>query len=120
VRIRRLIQFATLLIASGVALSAGAGAQDEGATNGIATRAQTVTDAEQAKAEHLMPQEPPRGERKCRALNLAGYPPEVDSHSGPNTRGRTSWLIISPGIPTSRDQPEDGTGEEVHSISMVC
>jgi len=64
VRIRRLIQFATLLIASGVALSAGAGAQDEGATNGIATRAQTVTDAEQAKAEHLMPQEPPRGERK--------------------------------------------------------
>jgi hypothetical protein len=69
VRIRLARQFAMLLFASSIAgsLSAGAqeaGAQQGGAVSGSASRAQTVADAEQEKAKHLTPQEPPRGERK--------------------------------------------------------
>jgi hypothetical protein len=64
VRTRRLIQFAMLLVASTIAGSLGALAQDGGAVNGSVSRAQTVADAEQEKAKHLQPQEPPRGERK--------------------------------------------------------
>ncbi len=63
-RIRRATQFAMLLIAGSAALSANARAQDVGATSGIPSRAQAVADAEQEKAKHLKPQEPPRGERK--------------------------------------------------------
>jgi hypothetical protein len=57
-------KFALLLVASGIAGSVHAIAQDGGPINGTASRAQAITDAEQAKAEHLAPQEPPRGERK--------------------------------------------------------
>jgi hypothetical protein len=63
-RIRLAGQFAVLLIASSVALSARAGAQDTGTTSGNGPRAQAVADAEQEKAKHLAPQDPPRGERK--------------------------------------------------------
>jgi hypothetical protein len=63
VRIRRLLQFALLLMAGSVAL-VSAGAQDGGVSNGSASRAQAVADAEQEKAKHLEPEEPPRGERK--------------------------------------------------------
>jgi hypothetical protein len=64
VRIRLARQFAVLLITSSVALSARAGAQDTGATSVGGPRAQAVANAEQEKAKHLEPQEPPRGERK--------------------------------------------------------
>jgi hypothetical protein len=64
VRIRFARQFAMLVVASGIAGSLSAGAQDAGTANGSASRAQTVIDAEQEKAKHLEPQEPPRGERK--------------------------------------------------------
>jgi hypothetical protein len=64
VRIRLARQFATLLVASGIAGSLSAGAQDAPVTSGSASRAQVVADAEQEKAKHLKPQEPPRGERK--------------------------------------------------------
>jgi hypothetical protein len=64
VRIRLAKRFAMLLVASSIAVSASAGAQDGGAINGTASRAQAVTDAEQEKALRLVPQEPPRGERK--------------------------------------------------------
>jgi hypothetical protein len=64
VRIQRLIQFAMLLMASSIALSASALAQDAGVTNDSASRAQAVAAAEEEKAKHLKPQEPPRGERK--------------------------------------------------------
>jgi hypothetical protein len=64
VRIRCPRQFAVLLVASSIAGSLSAGAQDAGATNGSASRAQVVADAEQEKAKHLEPQEPPKGERK--------------------------------------------------------
>jgi len=64
VRIRRAIQFALLLFASSIAGSLSADAQDAGVINGSASRAQAVGDAEQEKAKHLEPQEPPRGEQK--------------------------------------------------------
>lgn len=57
-------QFAVFLIGSSVAISVGALAQDGGVAAGSASRAQAVADAEQEKAKHLTPQEPPRGERK--------------------------------------------------------
>src|ERR1700733_12536186 len=53
-----------LLVASSVAFSIHARAQDGGVTNGSASRAQSVANAEQEKAAHLKPQKPPRGERK--------------------------------------------------------
>jgi hypothetical protein len=61
VRIRLARRFAMLLVASSIAASASAGAQDTVA-DGSASRAQTMVDAEQDKAMHLVPQEPPRGE----------------------------------------------------------
>jgi hypothetical protein len=64
VRIRLARRFAMVLIASNVALSLCAGAQDTGATGGSGPRAQAVANAEREKAKHLEPQEPPRGERK--------------------------------------------------------
>jgi hypothetical protein len=64
VRIRLARQFATLLVASSIAGSLGALAQDAEVTSSSASRAQTVADAEKEKAKHLEPQEPPRGERK--------------------------------------------------------
>ena len=63
-RIRLARQLAMLLVASGIAGSLGAGAQDGGASSGAPSRAQAVVDAEMEKAKHLEPQEPPRGERK--------------------------------------------------------
>lgn len=63
-RIRLSRQFAMLLIASSMAVSVSACAQDAGATKGGDSRAQAVADAEQEKAKHLEPQEPPRGEEK--------------------------------------------------------
>ena len=63
VRVRLIRQFAVLLVASGFAGSLGL-AQDGGAISGATSRAQSVADAEQEKAKHLTPQEPPRGERK--------------------------------------------------------
>jgi hypothetical protein len=64
VRIRLTRRFAMLLVASSIAASLSAGAQDAGAISGNASRAQAVADAEQQKARRLQPQEPPRGERK--------------------------------------------------------
>jgi hypothetical protein len=49
-----------LLVAGAVAGSLSTLAQDAGSSS----RAQAVADAEQEKAKHLEPQEPPRGERK--------------------------------------------------------
>jgi hypothetical protein len=63
VRIRLARQFALLLVAS-IAYSLSALAQDGAMTSGSTSRAQAVADAEQEKAKHLEPQEPPRGERK--------------------------------------------------------
>jgi hypothetical protein len=63
-RIRFVRKFAMLLVASGIAGSLTAVAQDGGPISGTASRAQAITDAEQEKAEHLVPQEPPRGELK--------------------------------------------------------
>lgn len=63
-RIRLARQFAMLLVAGSIAGSLSAFAQDAGVTNGSASRAQAVADAEQEKAKHLEPQKPPRGERK--------------------------------------------------------
>ena len=63
-RIRLARQFAMLLAASGIAGLLSAGAQDGVSTNGSGSRAQTVIEAEQEKAKHLVPQEPPRGEWK--------------------------------------------------------
>jgi hypothetical protein len=60
VRIRLARQFAMLLVASSIAGSLSALAQEAGS----ASRAQGVADAEQEKAKHLEPQKPPRGERK--------------------------------------------------------
>jgi len=64
VRIRRIRQCANLmlLVASAIAGSVSAGAQDGNGT--ITTRAGAVIDAEQEKAKHLEPQEAPRGEKK--------------------------------------------------------
>jgi hypothetical protein len=109
-RIRLARQFAVLLIASSVAFSARAGAQDTGATSGSGPRAQAVADAEQEKAKHLEPQVPPRGERKFDhiqkalssarltrtgpASNLAEYPREADSRSDRNIPGRICWQTI--------------------------
>jgi hypothetical protein len=64
VRIRFVRQFATFLVASGIAGSLSARAQDAGVTNGSTSRAQAIANAEQEKAKRLAPQEPPRGERK--------------------------------------------------------
>ena len=57
-------QFAMLVISSFVAVSLVAHAQDGMVVSGSASRAQAVADAEQEKAKHLVPQEPPRGEQK--------------------------------------------------------
>jgi hypothetical protein len=64
VRIRLDRQFAILLVASSVAVSLSARAQDAGVANATTSRAQAIADAEQEKAKHLTPQKPPRGERK--------------------------------------------------------
>ena len=63
-RIRLVRQFAMLFIASGIAVSLNATAEDGEVIYASASRAQSVADAEQEKAAHLVPQEPPRGERK--------------------------------------------------------
>ena len=63
-RIRVIGQFAMLLVAGCIAGSLSAGAQDTGTADGSTSRAQAIIDAEQAKAKHLEPQEPPRGELK--------------------------------------------------------
>ena len=57
-------QFAMLFVASSIAVSLSAGAQDGGSTNGSPSRAQAIADAEQQKAKNLTTQEPPRGELK--------------------------------------------------------
>jgi hypothetical protein len=62
-RIRFAKYFAALVVASSVAVSP-VRAQDGAPANGSGSRAQAVVDAEQEKAKHLTPQEPPRGERK--------------------------------------------------------
>src|SRR5580658_5273923 len=64
VRNRLAKQFCMLFLAISIAGSFSAQAQDQGATSGGASRAQAVADAEQEKAKHLAPQEPPKGERK--------------------------------------------------------
>src|SRR6202451_4914650 len=64
VRIRLDRQFPILLVASSVAVSLSARAQDAGVANATTSRAQAIADAEQEKAKHLTPQKPPRGERK--------------------------------------------------------
>jgi hypothetical protein len=64
VRNRLARQFCMLLVAISIAGSFSAQAQDQGATSGGTSRAQAVADAEQEKAKHLQPQEPPKGERK--------------------------------------------------------
>lgn len=63
-RIRLEKQFAIFLVASGIAASLSARAQDGPVNNGSASRAQTIAGAELEKEKHLEPQEPPRGERK--------------------------------------------------------
>jgi hypothetical protein len=63
-RIRRSRQFAVFLLISSFAVSVSALAQDGGAVSGSTSRAQAVAEAEQEKAKHLTPQEPPRGELK--------------------------------------------------------
>ena len=63
-RIRLARQFAMLLGAGAIAASLSVSAQDGGPIDGTASRAQAVADAEEEKAEHLLPQEPPHGERK--------------------------------------------------------
>jgi hypothetical protein len=64
VRIRLDRKFAMLFAAAWLTVSLGARAQDGAASDGNASRAQTIADAELEKAKHLTPQEPPRGERK--------------------------------------------------------
>jgi hypothetical protein len=64
VRVRLPRQYALLFVIGGVAASLTAIAQDAGVATTSPSRAQTVTDAEQEKAKHLTPQEPPHGERK--------------------------------------------------------
>jgi hypothetical protein len=64
VRIRLARQFAMLIVAGGIAASLTAGAQDGGSSDGTASRAKAIADAEQEKSLHLVPQQPPRGERK--------------------------------------------------------
>jgi hypothetical protein len=135
-RIRLAGQFAVLLIASSVALSARAGAQDTGATSGNGPRAQAVADAEQEKAKHLAPQEPPRGERKFDhiqksiidrtfnangpSLKFGGIPTGGGFSLGPQyTRqdllaDHLTWNTYVVG------SIANGTGERAHSISMIC
>lgn len=67
-KVRFTRRFAVLLLASGIAGSLRAGAQDGGGNSGSSSRAQSVADAEQEKAKHLTPQQPPRGERKFDGL----------------------------------------------------
>jgi len=57
-------QLVVLVVALGIAAPVRTDAQDADVTNGSASRAQTIADAEKQKSEHLKPQEPPRGERK--------------------------------------------------------
>jgi hypothetical protein len=64
VRIRLAREFAMLLVASGIAGSVNAIAQDGGVINASSSRTQAVADAEQEKEKHLVLQEPPRGELK--------------------------------------------------------
>jgi hypothetical protein len=110
VRIRLARQFAMPLVASDIAGSAGSGAHDGGAINGIASRAQTVADAKQEKAKHLELQEPPRGEQKFdhtqkdildRIFNAHGWSlkfTELATGGGfspdHNIRGRICWPIV--------------------------
>jgi hypothetical protein len=63
VRIRLCRSFVTLLVASGVAVSVSARAQNAEVVDGSASRAQAVIDAEQDKSLRLVRQEPPRGEQ---------------------------------------------------------
>ena len=62
--IRLVRQVAVLLVANSALLCLGAQAQDGGTIPNAPSRAQEVTDAEHAKAKHLSPQVPPKGERK--------------------------------------------------------
>ncbi|MFZ0298205.1 MAG: hypothetical protein WAM13_07635 [Candidatus Sulfotelmatobacter sp.] len=79
-RTQLLIQFAMLLVASNIARSVGALAQDAEATNGSSSRAQTVADAEREKAKHLQPQEPPRGELKFDHIEKAIIKPLINQN----------------------------------------
>ena len=63
-RIRLAREFAMLLVASAIAGSLNAIAQDGGAIHSSASRAQAITDAELEKAKRLVPQKPPHGELK--------------------------------------------------------
>jgi hypothetical protein len=85
VRIRLARQFAILLFAGGIAGSLYAGAQDTGVINGSASRAQAVADAEQEKAKHLEPQEPPKGERKFDHIERAVLGP-IFNTNGPSLK----------------------------------
>ena len=53
-----------ILALSAAALTVSGWAQDAADAAGVASRAQAIIDAEQEKARHLTPQEPPRAERK--------------------------------------------------------
>jgi hypothetical protein len=64
VRIRSARQIAMLVVASGIVGSLSVLAQDVGSAGSTASRAQAIIDAEQAKENHLVLQEPPRGELK--------------------------------------------------------
>ncbi len=83
-RIRLARQFAMLLL-GGIACSLGAGAQDAGVTAGNASRAQTIADAEQEKAKHLTPQQPPRGELKFDHLEK-GIISRIFNANGPSLK----------------------------------
>jgi len=85
VRIRCFSQCAILLVASGIAGSLRAGAQDGGGFTGSSSRAQAVVDAEQEKAKHVTPQEPPRGERKFDHIERDILKP-VFSSNGPSLK----------------------------------
>jgi hypothetical protein len=85
VRIRIARQFATLLVASSIAGSLYARAQDAGVTSSSASRAQTIADAEQEKAKHLAPQEPPHGELKFDHIERVVLGP-IFNTNGPGLR----------------------------------
>jgi hypothetical protein len=85
VRIRLNRKFVVFLVASWVAVLTCARAQDGAASSGDASRAQAIADAELAKAKHLTPQEPPKGERKFDHIERAVLGP-VFNTNGPSLK----------------------------------
>jgi hypothetical protein len=85
VRIQLARQFAMLLVAGGIAGSLSAGAQNAGVATGSVSRAQAIADAEQEKAKHLEPQEPPRGELKFDHLEK-GLISRIFNANGPSLK----------------------------------